>query len=129
MGKELKHILCIDDEHDILEVAKMCLETVGGYTVTCIDSGTKALKQVQQSKPDLILVDYMMPEMDGPETLRELRFNMLLKNTPIVYMTARVQPKEVKEYLENGATAVIRKPFDPMTLSQEVQRIWDEFHE
>ncbi|HVZ29442.1 MAG TPA: response regulator [Asticcacaulis sp.] len=124
----LRSIVCVDDERDILEVAKMCLEVVGGFEVTCCESGQAALEVLAHQTPDLILLDVMMPQMNGPETLIELRKRPHLKGVPVAFMTARVQPIEVKAYLKLGATGVIPKPFDPMQLSGEVRKIWEAFH-
>lgn len=124
----LRSILCVDDERDILEVAKMCLEVVGGFEVTCCESGQAGLDVLARQTPDLILLDVMMPQMNGPETLTELRKLPHLQGVPVVFMTARVQPNEVKAYLKLGATGVIPKPFDPMQLSGEVRKIWEAFH-
>jgi CheY-like chemotaxis protein len=124
----LRNIVCVDDERDILEVAKMCLEVVGGFEVTCCESGQAALEVLAGQVPDLILLDVMMPQMNGPETLAELRKLPHLAAVPVAFMTARVQPAEVRSYLKLGATGVIPKPFDPMQLSGEVRKIWEAFH-
>lgn len=117
------HILCVDDEQDILSVAKMTLETVGGYKVSCCSSGLEALEHVGQLKPDLILLDVMMPQMGGLATMDALKRKAETITTPIVFMTARVQPAEVKEYLSLGAAAVVHKPFDPMQLPGQIGEI------
>lgn len=124
----LRSIVCVDDERDILEVAKMCLEVVGGFEVTCCESGLAALEVLAGQTPDLILLDVMMPGLNGPETLVELRKLPHLKGVPVAFMTARVQPNEVRSYLKLGATGVIPKPFDPMQLSGEIRKIWEAFH-
>ncbi|MCH2547450.1 MAG: response regulator [Alphaproteobacteria bacterium] len=126
MTKALKHVLCVDDSEDILEVAQMCLETMADIKVNCLNSGMKAVEQAVGINPDLILLDVMMPQMDGPTTLQELRKIPELANTPIVFMTARVQPAEVEEYMELGASGVICKPFDPMTIADEIQAVWEK---
>lgn len=128
MSDKLKSVLCIDDDPDILEITKMCLETVGGLTVTCCNSGTEGVTRARQIKPDLIMVDMMMPDMDGSATLREIRKYAELGRTPVVFMTARIQPAEVAEYLNMGAAAVVAKPFDPMNISDEIQNIWKKHH-
>jgi len=129
MKKELKHILCVDDEADILEVTKMCLEVVGEYKVTTLSSGAEAIKQVSDIKPDLILLDVMMPQMDGPATLAELRKKPELNDIPVIFMTARIQKKEVDEYYSHGASGVISKPFEPMELAGQIQQIWEKIHD
>ncbi len=129
MIAKLQHILCVDDEEDILDVAKMCLEMVAGFQVSCCSRGKEAIERVRDINPDLILLDVMMPDMDGPSTLRELRKISLLETIPIVFMTARVHPAEVAQYLALGASGVVPKPFDPMRLSDEITKIWKKFHE
>ncbi|ESQ87737.1 chemotaxis protein CheY [Asticcacaulis sp. AC460] len=121
---ELKHVLCVDDEPDILEVVQLVLENMGGLKVSCANGGAKALAWVADNVPDLILMDVMMPGMDGPMTLGEMQKLPQLEGVPIVFMTARVQAKEVREYLALGADAVISKPFNPMTLVSEIKAIW-----
>lgn len=125
MSVELKRILYVEDEPDIQVVAKLALEMLGGYTLKICSSGADALKQVPDFKPQLILLDVMMPVMDGPSTLRSLRALPEFATTPVIFMTAKVQPGEIAGYKEIGAVDVIPKPFDPMTLSTQVQNIWE----
>lgn len=126
MKPKLSHILCIDDEPDILQVATMCLEMVGGFKVTPCNGSAEGVQKAKEVKPDLILLDVMMPEMDGPQTLKKLRENVDLNHVPIIFMTASVQPEEVSRYLALGAVDVIKKPFDPMALHTQVLHIWDK---
>lgn len=128
MTPPLKHILCVDDERDILAVAQMCLETVGCYRVTCCNCGADALQSVSDIRPDLILLDVMMPHMNGPDTFTALQALPQAMGIPVVLMTARVQPSEIKAYLKLGAAAVIAKPFNAMTLASEIQAIWEARH-
>lgn len=128
MTQQLKHVLCIDDEDDIREVAQMALEVVGGLIVTTLNSGEKAIAEAEAINPDVILLDVMMPKMDGPTTLTILRQNAALDSIPIILMTARVQQTEIAEYIELGAAGVIPKPFDPMTLATEITKIWEKSH-
>lgn len=123
--EKIPHILCVDDERDILSVARLSLETVGGYKVTTCSSGPEAVERIKDINPDLILLDVMMPHMGGPETLQELRSITDAAITPIVFMTARVQPNEVEEYIQMGAAAVVHKPFDPMQLANQIGEILD----
>lgn len=129
MSTQAQNILCVDDDEDILDITKMCLEMVGGLTVTCCNSGAKAIQLIREEKPDLILLDVMMPEMDGPTTLIELRKKPTLDQTPIVFMTARVQPAEVQAYQALGASAVVPKPFDPMKLAEQINEIWSKYND
>jgi two-component system OmpR family response regulator len=128
MTSTLQHILCIDDEADILEVAQLSLEMVGGFKVTCLTSGRDAIDQAAAIKPDLILLDVMMPQLDGPSTLTALRTQARLQHVPIVFMTARVQPAEVQRYLDLGAAGVTAKPFDAMALPGQITAMWEHFH-
>ena len=121
----LNSIIMIEDEPDIQTVARMALEAVGGYQVEVFNSGEEAVQGIDSKQPDLILLDVMMPGMDGPTTLQELRKKPAFANTPIVFMTAKVQPQEVQSYIDLGAMDVISKPFDPMKLSDQVREIWE----
>ncbi|MDO3384720.1 response regulator [Gilvimarinus sp. SDUM040013] len=121
---QLQTILYVEDEPDIRAIAELALETVGGYTLVSCSSGREALAAAKSEVPDLILLDVMMPEMDGPETLRQLRELKSMAGVPAVFMTAKVQPSEVAEYLALGAVDVIAKPFDPLTLAEQINKIW-----
>jgi CheY-like chemotaxis protein len=122
---ELRAILYVEDDPDIREIAVFALEQVGGYSVTPCDGGACAIDSVAASPPDLVLLDVMMPGMDGPTTLRALQDNPAMARIPVVFVTAKIQSSEVAAYLAMGAVDVIAKPFDPMTLSTQVQAIWD----
>ena len=126
MTGKLTRILYVEDEPDIQMVARLALEAIGGYTVEICSSGADALTRAPTFHPQLILLDVMMPGMDGPTTLKNLRELPDFSATPIIFMTAKVQPGEVAEYLALGAIGVIPKPFDPMTLSAQVQAIWEK---
>lgn len=120
----LQRILFVEDDPDIQTVARMALEAVGGFTVLACSHGAEALDKVAGFSPDLILLDVMMPGMDGPATLEALRRLPEAANVPVVFMTAKVQAQEVARYRELGAVDVIAKPFDPMALSETVRSIW-----
>jgi len=126
MADSLKKILYVEDEPDIAYIARLALETIGGFEVMVCESGGRAVREAPGYGPDLIMLDVMMPEMDGPATLKELRKNPLLAMTPVVFMTAKVQPAEISIYKELGAIDVIPKPFDPMTLAERVRAIWSQ---
>ncbi len=123
---ELKQVLYVEDDEDIQTVAQMALEMVGGLTLRTCSSGQDALRTAAQFNPDLILLDVMMPGMDGPMTLSELRKLPHLANTPVIFMTAKVQSAEVAHYRSLGALGVIAKPFDPMLLAQQVRALWEQ---
>lgn len=128
MGKPLQRLIYVEDEPDIQAVARLALEAVGGFTVEVCSSGEEALRRAPAFRPDLILLDVMMPGMDGPGTLQALRALPELAATPAVFMTAKVQPAEVAHFKSLGALDVIAKPFDPMTLSDTVREIWNRHH-
>lgn len=124
MGRDLTRILYVDDEPDIRAVAQMSLEAVGGFTVALCASAEEALARAPAFAPDLILLDVMMPEMDGPATLAALRRLPECAATPVVFLTAKVQSGEVKHLKSLGALDVVAKPFKPMTLPQTLREIW-----
>ncbi len=121
-------VLYVEDEPDIQVVARLALEVLGGFTVEICSSGEEAMVRAPDFKPQLILLDVMMPGMDGPTTLKRLRVLPQFSATPVVFMTAKVQPDEVARYKALGAVDVIPKPFDPMTLAAKVQSIWERSH-
>lgn len=124
--RELKLILYVEDDPDIQMVAQMALEVVGGLVLRSCSSGEEALAAVAGCKPDLILLDVMMPGMDGPTTLAELRKLPATAATPVIFMTAKVQAAEVAHYKSLGALGVVAKPFDPMLLAQQVRQLFSE---
>jgi CheY-like chemotaxis protein len=128
MTDKLARILYVEDEPDIQAVARLALETLGGFSVEICSSGNEALERALNFQPQLILLDVMMPVMDGVETLKMLRGMPQFVSTPVIFMTAKVQPSEVAGYKAIGALDVIPKPFDPMSLSSQVQIIWERCH-
>ncbi|SHH54009.1 response regulator [Massilia sp. CF038] len=123
---ELNFVLYVEDDPDIQMVAQMALEVVGGLALRACSSGREAVDAAQACQPDLILLDVMMPDMDGPTTLAALRQLPGTANTPVIFMTAKVQAAEVAHYKTLGAIGVIAKPFDPMQLAQQVRQLWQE---
>jgi CheY-like chemotaxis protein len=115
-------VLHVDDEPDIREVVEMSLGLDPEFVIRSCASGADALMTSAEWPPDLILLDVMMPVMDGPTTLRHLRQSPATTNTPVVFMTARAQPREIESFAALGAVGVIAKPFDPMTLAGAVRR-------
>jgi len=128
MAEKLTRILYVEDEPDIQMVARLALETLGGFTVEVCSSGNEAIERAPAFQPQFILLDVMMPGMDGPSTLKALRELPQTVAIPVAFMTAKVQPGEVAHYMELGAVDVIAKPFDPMTLANKVQDIWTRCH-
>jgi two-component system, OmpR family, response regulator len=122
----LQRILYVEDEPDIQAVARIALETVGGFTLLICSSGQQALDQALAFVPDLLLLDVMMPGMDGVSTLQALREIPELTTTPAMFMTAKVQPQEIAQLLDLGALDVIPKPFDPMILADQIKQLWNK---
>ena len=120
--KEIKKILYAEDEDDIRITAKMALELEAWEILPC-NSGRELLEKVSDVKPDLILLDVMMPEMDGPTTFMELKKQPDTASIPVIFMTAKTQAKEIARYEELGAVGVITKPFDPMTLTSQIKQL------
>jgi CheY-like chemotaxis protein len=119
----LRKVLLVDDENDIRTVGNLSLSRVGGWQTLLASSGAEAVALAAAERPDLILLDVMMPGMDGPTTLGQLRAQEATARTPIIFMTAKSQKHEVARYLELGAVGVISKPFDPMTLPTEIKKL------
>ncbi|MBI3855681.1 MAG: response regulator [Planctomycetes bacterium] len=124
MKKTPERILYVEDEPNIQAVARMALEDIGGFRVDVANSGLEGLEMARNGAPDLILLDAMMPGLDGFGTFRALKQDPSTRSIPVVFMTAKVQSHEIASYLELGALAVIPKPFDPMTLSDELRELW-----
>ena len=118
-----KRILIIDDDDMIREVAQMSLEAVGGYEVRCACSGAEGLALASVWQPDAILLDVMMPEMDGPTTLAGLRADPRTAGLPVVFLTAKQQTHDRRSLAGLGAAGVLAKPFDPLMLADDLGAI------
>ncbi|QMT59021.1 response regulator [Legionella sp. PC997] len=127
-NKELKRILYAEDEEDIRAIAQIALEDIGGFSVMYCSNGKKILEAAKEYTPDLLLLDVMMPEMDGPTTLRELRKNPDFIKIPAIFMTAKIQNNEIADYKSIGAIDVIKKPFDPLTLATSIKNAWLKYN-
>jgi CheY-like chemotaxis protein len=123
----VKRILIIDDEPSIREVAQICLETVANWEVIIAASGQEGLVKAEAEQPDAILLDVMMPDMDGFTTLKKLQENPATANLPVILLTAKVQPSDRLHYQELGLKAAIAKPFEPLKLANEIAQVlgWD----
>lgn len=122
--KKLLRILHVDNEPDLQIILKVALEDLGGYDLLFCHSGEEALLKAPQFLPDLFLLDVMMPGLSGVETLRELWRIPRLKNIPVVFMTGKVEISEIEILLSHGALDVITKPFNPVTLADQLNQIW-----
>lgn len=116
------HVLLVDDDASIREVARVSLEVVAGWRVTCASSGAEALAMARESDFDAMLLDVMMPGMDGVETLQSLRSDPATAELPVVFLTAKLQPGEQRQWAGLDVSGLIAKPFDPMTLAEDAAR-------
>jgi CheY-like chemotaxis protein len=116
----VRSILIIDDEDDIREVAALSLEAVAGWRVTTARSGADGILSAAESQPDAILMDVMMPGMDGPTTFRAMQQNHAVAHIPVILLTAKVQGIDQRRFADLGVAAVLFKPFDPLLLSQQI---------
>lgn len=117
-------VLYVDDDQDIRTIVMISLDGQPDITLETAASGQQALEASQRFKPQLILLDVMMPGMDGPTTLAQLRRSPGMEQVPVAFVTAKVQPGEVSELLALGASAVISKPFNPIQLPEQVRTLW-----
>ena len=123
----LENIIIVEDEPDIREIEKLALEMIGSFKVKECCHGGELLEALadENNHPDIILMDVMMPVMDGPTALSKLKEDPKLNHLPVIFLTAKAMQSEIDRLWELGAVGVITKPFDPSTLFQEVQKIWD----
>ncbi|MEM1127833.1 MAG: response regulator [Bacteroidota bacterium] len=118
-----RHILVVEDEDDIRGLVRLTLELSGGFQVSECASGDEAVQCVDDIQPDLLLLDVMMPGLDGPATMQQIHAAQTTP-TPVIFLTARAQQHEVAAYKAAGARGVITKPFNPITLVADIERIW-----
>jgi len=120
---EIKNVLLVDDDTNITYLTQVALEQLTDWHIETAESGEEALTKIGASKPDLVLLDIMMPGMNGVTVFTKLRANPALASTHILFMTAKVQSQEIDQYLKLGVDGVIIKPFDPLALPDEIERI------
>lgn len=121
---DLQRILYVEDDDDIREVTEMALTLVAGFSVCACSSGAEAVKVATSFMPDMIVLDVMMPIMDGPATMASLRTERILASTPVVFLTAKVTRAAIEEYESLGVAGIIRKPFNPLTIGSQLEDIW-----
>jgi CheY-like chemotaxis protein len=118
-----RHLLLIDDEDDIREVASLSLEMTQGWTITTAGGGAAGIALAGTCAPDAILLDVMMPDVDGPSTLRALQAQEGTKSIPVIFLTAKVQAADREKFLQLGVQGIIAKPFDPVTLGDQINAL------
>lgn len=116
-------VLLVDDDGDIRMIAAIALRQVGKWEVSTASSGAEALQKLAEMTPDVVILDLMMPGLDGLGTLAAMRQEPALASVPVIFLTAKVRQNEVERYLAAGAVGVVQKPFDPMTLAGEITHI------
>jgi two-component system, OmpR family, response regulator len=127
MSEQLERITYVEDEPDIRSITEFALTQLGGFSLSVCASGPEALAATPDFNPDLIILDVMMPGMDGVETFKRLRAIPQLADTPVIFMTAKAMKQEIDRYRALGAAGVIPKPFDPLTLADRVRAIWQQW--
>lgn len=118
---EPQKVLVVDDEDDIRELARISLERVGGLYVITASSGEEGLRMAEAEQPDAVLLDAMMPGLDGPGTLQRLKAKEATAEIPVVFLTGSIQAIERERFRELGAVGILAKPFDPMNLATQVR--------
>ncbi|MGD1919342.1 MAG: response regulator [Pleurocapsa sp.] len=120
-----QRILLIDDDDDIREATQICLEVTGDWEIITAASGREGLNKAIAQQPHLILLDVMMPGMDGLETFKELQANPKTCKIPVILLTAKAQPAELRQFTQLQVSDVITKPYDPFNLSDRVTKVLD----
>jgi CheY-like chemotaxis protein len=120
---EIRKVLLAEDEEDIRKVAQISLQFRSGWKVSLASNGEECLAKAAEDPPDLILLDCMMPKLDGYETCRRLKLDPSLQHIPVIFLTAKAQETEVKKGLSLGAVGYLIKPFNPMSLAAEISQI------
>ena len=120
---EIHKVLLVEDDADIQKVARISLQFRGGWEVSLATNGEECLAMLATDRPDLILLDCMMPKLDGYETCRRLKQDPSLRHIPVIFLTAKAQEAEVKKGLSLGAVGYLIKPFNPMSLVEEIEQI------
>ncbi len=129
MAATFQRVLHVEDDESIIAITRVALEALGGLSVLSCSNGEQAIEQAPAYDPDLLLLDVMMPDMDGPTTLIELSKVLDVTKRPVVFMTAKTAGADHQLYFDLNASAVIVKPFDPLELAARLETIWRDFHE
>lgn len=129
MKKELKKVLLIDDDEDLHVLMEICLRDLPHLKLHSAYSGEEGIQTAMEFEPDIILLDVLMPQMDGIGTLEAIKLIPTISHIPVIFLTARAQKDEIESYLKKGVFDVIVKPFDPNTLSSDLLAIWKKYTE
>jgi two-component system OmpR family response regulator len=123
--RPLQSLMYVDDDDDIREIVELALGLDGSMRVKSSSGGERALAEMREQLPDLVVLDVMMPGMDGPSILRRMRADPQLQHIPVIFMTAKANSQEAASFSELSAIGVIAKPFDPMALGAQVRALWN----
>ena len=124
-SQPLLRVLCVEDDDDIRRILRLSLEKIGRMTVELVADPTKAIDSIIAFRPQLVMLDWMMPEIDGPALLRKMRENPGTRAIPIVFVTAKASQRELSELRALGAAGAISKPFAPKDLPDQLRAIWN----
>jgi two-component system OmpR family response regulator len=120
----LNRICYVEDDEDIQRIVRMTLERVGNMTVEVVGDPTMAIEAITAFKPDLVMLDWMMPKMDGPTLFRQMKLRPETSSLPVVFITAKASQRDLDELIAIGAVGAISKPFSPKDLPDQLRAIW-----
>ena len=122
--RPLNRICYVEDDEDIQRIVRMSLERVGKMTVAVVSDPTQAIQAFAEFQPDLVMLDWMMPVLDGPALFRQMKLRPETSDLPVVFITARASPRDLEELQSLGAAGTISKPFSPKDLPDQLRAIW-----
>ena len=122
--RPLQKVLYVEDDEDIQRIVRMSLERVGKMTIDIVSNSTQAIERMKAFKPDLVMLDWMMPEMDGPTLFRKMKEDLEVADLPVIFITAKASPRELDELIVLGAKGTISKPFSPKDLPDQLRGLW-----
>jgi len=128
MPDPLSHIMYVDDEPDMRMLFQAVLESEGNITVTLCERGDDAVDLALEHRPQMIILDVMMDGKDGPAVLRDMRREKDLSDTPVIFLTAKTEPEDIKALKDLGAAGILAKPFDMDTITGQVRALWEDSH-
>jgi two-component system, OmpR family, response regulator len=123
-NRPLNRVCYVEDDEDIQRIVRMSLERVGKMTVVVVTDPTQAIATMAEFRPDLVMLDWMMPKMDGPAVFRQMQLRPETKALPVVFITAKAAQRDLDELMKMGAVATISKPFSPKELPEQLREIW-----
>jgi len=122
--RPLEKVLYVEDDEDIQRIVRMSLERVGKMAVEIVSNSTEAIARMKVYQPDLVMLDWMMPEMDGPTLFRKMHEDPAVAGLPVIFITAKASTRELEELIRLGAKGTISKPFSPKDLPDQLRALW-----